>query len=128
VKTAKIGNLLLRLGNSFIMSLITLCTPSYIMAYTRSSSLLSRMILKSKRLVDSSFEILPLFNRLTSFLIKKCLLAYIMTSVKTPGALSFSIKVEFRIEIHSRRIGKVFLKARNSRSIFENYILNSLKS
>jgi len=122
------GNLLFKLGYSFIKSLIVLCTPSYIIAYIKSSCPLSKIILNINKLVDSWFDNFPFLNIATSFLIRKCLLAYIINSVKTPGALSFWIKVVFMIEMLSSLIGKVFLKARNSRSILENYMLNSLKS
>jgi hypothetical protein len=51
-----------------------------------------------------------------------------ITSVNTEGARSFYSKVQLIRLIASSLIGNVFLKAKNSRSIFENYMLNSLKS
>ena len=131
VNAASIGKRLLSEGNSFIISLTTLCAPSCIIAYMRSSSFDSRIMLNKRRAVDSLLLIPmrpPYLSSATSFLIRKWRLAYIIVSVNTAGARSFCDKVQLRIEIASKRIGKVFLKARNSRSILLNWMLNSLKS
>ncbi len=130
VYAASIGYRLFSEGYSFIISRMTLCAPSYIMAYMRSSSLPSSMMLKRRSAVASFVEspLPPWRIMATSLRMRKCLRAYIMSSVKTAGALYFSVSVQLMRLMASSLIGNVFLNARNSRSIFENYMLNSLKS
>lgn len=125
VNTSIIGNLRPSYGLSLISYRNTSGAPSCIKMWIRSSSLLSKMILNNRIVVDSRFPNRPLLSKSSSCLINKCLLAYITTSAKIRGDFSLSNKTVFISEMHSRRIGKLLLNAKNSRSIFENYMLNS---
>jgi len=105
VNAAKMGNLRPKDGWSRMSCFRISEEPSCIMACIKSFSLLSKMIAKRSKAVDSFGPSLPLLNRSSSFLIKKCLLAYMTSSENTLGAYLANISAVLTIEIHSRRTG-----------------------